>query len=93
MRLEPGRVLSVDFKPARITSYNVCYTKLLRYTGCFQVCPTTTKHLESMVRQAERALGPGTFRVATIGFNLPFDSPEAMRDFARKQGVRDPNFV
>jgi len=62
------------------------------YTGCFQVCPTTTKHLESMVRQAERALGPGTFRVATIGFNLPFDSPEAMRDFARKQGVRDPNW-
>ncbi|MGW8271097.1 MAG: SCO family protein [Burkholderiales bacterium] len=25
------------------------------YTGCFQVCPTTTKHLETMVRQAERA--------------------------------------
>jgi protein SCO1/2 len=62
------------------------------YTGCFQVCPTTTKHLETMVRQAERALGPGTFRVATVGFNLPFDSPEAMRDFARKQGVRNPNW-
>jgi len=62
------------------------------YTGCFQVCPTTTKHLESMVRQAERALGPGSFRIATVGFNLPFDSPEAMRDFARKQGVRNPNW-
>lgn len=62
------------------------------YTGCFQVCPTTTKHLERMVRQAERAIGPGTFRIATIGFNLPFDTPEAMRDFARKQGVRDANW-
>ncbi|MDX1376579.1 MAG: SCO family protein, partial [Burkholderiales bacterium] len=62
------------------------------YTGCFQICPTTTKHLESMVKQAERTLGPGTFNVATIGFNLPFDTPEAMRDFARKQGVRNANW-
>ena len=62
------------------------------YTGCFQICPTTTKHLEQMVRQAERAIGPGTFHVATIGFNLPFDSPEAMRDYARKQGVRVANW-
>lgn len=62
------------------------------YTGCFQICPTTTRHLAQMVRQAERAVGPGTFRVATIGFNLPFDTPEAMRDFARKQGVRNPNW-
>lgn len=62
------------------------------YTGCFQICPTTTKHLEQMVRQAERAIGPGTFHVATIGFNLPFDTPEAMRDYARKQGVRNANW-
>jgi protein SCO1/2 len=62
------------------------------YTGCFQICPLTTQHLAQMVRQAERSIGPGRFRVATIGFNLPFDSPEAMRDFARKQGVRDPNW-
>jgi protein SCO1/2 len=62
------------------------------YTGCFQICPTTTKHLEQMVRQAERAIGPGTFHVATIGFNLPFDTPEAMRDFARRQGVRSENW-
>ncbi len=62
------------------------------YTACYQICPTTTKHLESMVKQAERTLGPGTFNVATIGFNLPFDSPEAMGDFARKQGVRAANW-
>jgi len=62
------------------------------YTGCFRICPTTTKHLERMVRQAERAIGPGTFHVATIGFNLPFDTPEAMRDYARKQGVGNANW-
>ena len=62
------------------------------YTGCFQICPTTTRHLETMVRQAERTLGPGTFQVATIGFNLPFDTPEAMRDYARKQAVRGANW-
>lgn len=62
------------------------------YTGCFQICPTATKHLEAMVKQAERAIGPGTFNVATIGFNLPFDTPAAMRDFALRQGVRGANW-
>lgn len=62
------------------------------YTACFQICPTTTKHLEAMVKQAERAIGPGTFNVATIGFNQPFDTPAAMRDYALKQGVRGANW-
>jgi len=62
------------------------------YTACFQVCPTATKALESAVREAERTLGPGTFRVATIGFNLPYDTPQAMKDFARKQGIDSPNW-
>jgi len=57
------------------------------YTGCFQVCPATTQALAGAVAAAERALGPGTFNVATIGFNLPFDTPAAMKDFARKQGI------
>jgi protein SCO1/2 len=62
------------------------------YTACFQVCPTATKFLEGAVRDAERTLGPGTFRVATIGFNLPYDTPQAMADFARKQGIDSPNW-
>jgi protein SCO1/2 len=57
------------------------------YTGCFQICPTTVKALEIAVGEAEKALGRGKFRVATIGFNLPFDTPRAMKDFARKQGI------
>ena len=43
------------------------------YTGCFQVCPASTQFLAKAVAEAERAIGPGSFRVATIGFNLPFD--------------------
>lgn len=63
------------------------------YTGCFQVCPTTTQFLAKAVREAERTLGPGTFRVATIGFNLPFDSPQAMKTFALQQGISSPNWL
>jgi len=63
------------------------------YTGCFQVCPTATKFLAQAVREAERTLGPRTFRVATIGFNLPYDTPQAMADFARKQGIDSPGWL
>jgi protein SCO1/2 len=57
------------------------------YTGCIQVCPAATQFLAGAVKEAERSLGPGTFRVATVGFNVPADSPAAMRDFARKFGI------
>jgi protein SCO1/2 len=63
------------------------------YTGCFQVCPTTTQALAAGVKAAERALGPGTFRVATIGFNLPVDDPASMRAFARKYGLSSPDWL
>lgn len=57
------------------------------YTGCAQVCPLTTKLLASAVASAQRAVGAGSFNVITIGFNLPYDTPQAMADFARRQGV------
>ena len=63
------------------------------YTGCIQVCPAATQFLAKAVKETERALGPGTFRVATIGFNLPFDSPAAMKDFARKHALASPDWV
>jgi protein SCO1/2 len=62
------------------------------YTGCFSVCPTTTAQLAKAIREARKTLGTGAFRVATIGFNLPYDSPEAMRDFARRYGIDDPSW-
>jgi len=63
------------------------------YTGCIQVCPASTAFLAKAVREAERTLGPGTFRVATIGFNLPFDTPEAMAEFRAKHGRDSPNWL
>jgi protein SCO1/2 len=57
------------------------------YTGCFQVCPATTQFLKRATIAARDALGAGTFRVISIGFNQPFDGPEALAAFARKQGA------
>ncbi len=57
------------------------------YTGCFQVCPATTQFLRRAVQQARATLGPGSFRVVSIGFNQPFDTPEALAAFARQQGI------
>jgi protein SCO1 len=62
------------------------------YSGCFQACPVTTRMLAAAVASAQRALGAGSFNVITIGFNLPFDTPQAMADFARRQGVTLPNW-
>jgi protein SCO1/2 len=62
------------------------------YTGCFQVCPTTTRTLKRAVESAQRALGPDRFHVISVGFNQPFDTPEAMGAFARQQGIYLPNW-
>ena len=62
------------------------------YTGCFQACPVTTKLLVAAVASVQRSLGAGSFNVITIGFNLPFDTPLAMADFARRQSVALPNW-
>jgi protein SCO1/2 len=63
------------------------------YTGCFQVCPATTQFLKRAVAEARRALGPDSFRVVSIGFNQPFDTPDALAQFARQQGVDDPQWL
>jgi protein SCO1/2 len=63
------------------------------YTGCTQVCPTTTKFLDAAVEEAERALGRNAFRIVTVGFNLPFDTPAAMREFQRKQDIDRANWA
>jgi protein SCO1/2 len=59
------------------------------YTGCFQVCPVTTQFLAKAVRSAREALGRDNFNVITIGFNQPFDTPDAMAAFARQNGIDD----
>jgi protein SCO1 len=64
------------------------------YTGCSQVCPTTTRFLAKAVREARAVVGPDAFGVASIGFNVPSDNPVSMRVFARQHGVdADPRWA
>ncbi len=55
--------------------------------------PTTTKFLAEAVAEARRTVGDDGFRIITIGFNLPFDAPVAMGEFARKQGIADAHWT
>jgi len=59
------------------------------YTGCFQACPVATQFLSTAVSAARTALGEDGFNVVSIGFNQPFDTPEAMASFARQNRISD----
>ncbi len=63
------------------------------FTSCHHVCPAITQHLAGAVDAAREALGEDSFQVVTIGFDTAVDTPEAMRVFARKQGVDDPHWA
>lgn len=62
------------------------------YTGCFQVCPTSTRSLRDALQPLVEAFGEHNFNVVSIGFNQPADSPAAMRAFAAQHGVAAPNW-
>jgi protein SCO1/2 len=62
------------------------------YTACFQVCPTTTKNLQKALENTVGMLGPDRFNIVSIGFNQPFDSPQAMKAFAFQYGIHLPNW-
>jgi protein SCO1/2 len=63
------------------------------YTGCFDVCPTSSVALYKAVDAMRDRFGFDQFEVATIGFNQPVDSPLAMRDFAARLRIKDPNWA
>jgi protein SCO1/2 len=62
------------------------------YTACFQVCPTTTRNLQKAVENTVSVLGADRFNVISIGFNQPFDSPQALKDFSVQYGISLPNW-
>jgi protein SCO1/2 len=62
------------------------------YTGCFQVCPTTTRSLEESVRALQGRFGDNQFNVISIGFNQPADSPQALKAFAAQHRINRPNW-
>jgi protein SCO1/2 len=57
------------------------------YTGCFQVCPMQTRALQQALQRLEPTFSPQQYRVVSIGFNQPFDSPTAMRAFSAQHGI------
>jgi protein SCO1/2 len=57
------------------------------FTSCHHVCPMTTKNLGEAVRAARETLGNDSFDVVTVGFDTLRDTPDAMRAFARAQGI------
>lgn len=65
----------------------------LVYTGCFQACPVATQFLAKAVRTAREALGEDRFDVVSIGFNQPFDTPEAMAAFKRQNRIVEPRWA
>lgn len=62
------------------------------YTGCSQVCPTTTRFIKRAVDEARRVVGKDAFRVVSIGFDIPADNPVSLKVFALKNGVDDPRW-
>lgn len=62
------------------------------YTGCFRVCPTSSRALHAAVKAMRERFGNDQFNVVSIGFDQPTDSPQALKVFAAQQRIRDPNW-
>ena len=62
------------------------------YTGCFQVCPSTTRSLQETVQGLQKTFGTNKFNVVSIGFNQPDDSPIALKTFAAQYQINQPNW-
>lgn len=86
-------LLDREGKPVRLSSYRgkpllVSFI----YTGCFQICPTTTRALLAALKASQEGIGTDQFNVISIGFNLPADSPQALKSFATQHGINYPNW-
>lgn len=80
-------------KPVRLTDFrDKPLLVSFIYTGCFQSCPTDTLLVSRAVTAAQDLLGGEAFRVVSIGFNQPFDSPEAMAAFSKQRGISTRNW-
>lgn len=62
------------------------------YTGCFRVCPNSSRALHSAIAAMRDRFGGDQFNVVSIGFDQPTDSPQALRSFAAQQGIDDRNW-
>ena len=63
------------------------------YTGCYRICPTSSRALRKAVNAMRGRFGDDQFNVVSIGFDQPTDSPMALREFAAQQSIRDANWT
>lgn len=64
----------------------------LIFTSCHHICPTTTRHLEEVVRKARSALDEDSFNVISVGFDTARDTPDQMGHFRKVNKVQDPHW-
>ncbi len=86
-------LLDSNGKPVRLSSFRgkpllVSFI----YTGCFQVCPTSTRSLQESLQNLRKTFRAEHFNVISVGFNQPADSPQAMRAFAAQYRIDEPNW-
>ncbi len=62
------------------------------YSGCFQVCPLTTRSLQSAIEASREVFGTRQFNVISVGFNQPADSPPSLKAFAAQHRIDQPNW-
>ena len=80
-------------RPVRLSSYRGKPLLVsFMYTGCFQICPTNTRSLHEAVQELQKIVGPDQFNVVSIGFNQPFDSPQALRSFSAQHAINAVNW-
>ena len=91
----PGdyKLLDREGRPVRLSSYRgkpllVSFI----YTGCFSVCPLSTRLLNEAVTGLQDRFGVNQFNIISIGFNQPADSPQALKSFAAQNRVALPNW-
>lgn len=63
------------------------------YTGCHRICPNSTLALKGAVEGMRDRFGADQFNVVSIGFDQPMDSPAAMRDYAVRRRIDEPNWA
>lgn len=86
-------LLDREGRPVRLSSYRgkpllVSFI----YTACFQVCPLTTRSLQSAVEAGRDVFGTNQYNIVSIGFNQPADTPQALKAFALQHRINQPNW-
>ena len=92
-KIDDFTLLDRESRPVRLSQYRgKPLVVSFIYTGCFQVCPLTTRSLQSAIDAGKAVYGTNQFNVISIGFNLPADSPQALKSFARQYKIDNANW-